>query len=234
LSYATKRYLIHFKLLRRGLFLIITESLINVKSYNVLLNINLKSTQDLKKDHVTIRRIKEIAEKCSDLLYTSQYVPVEDIEILSVIMEEFVDHFHHGKEEKAYFPETKEKDGFSEDIRKFLIEHELGRRIAMMLRREIIEWKIKMKENNELRDENELIQEPVARFLKSYAVFIDDHTGKEDKFFDLVDKSGALSTKEDEMLLKHYESCKSQAGGQVRVQEMIRLIKYLEEREWMK
>ena len=195
----------------------------------------MKSTQDLKNDHITIRRIKDVALKCSKKLYENKYVPIEDIEIISVIIEEYVDHFHHGKEEKAYFPETKEKDGFSEDIRKFLIEHELGRRIATMLRREIEEWKIKMKENkNELSNENESIQEPVARFLNSYAVFIDDHTGKEDKFFDLVDKKGVLSTKEDEMLLKHYESCRNQAGGQVRMQEMIRLIKYLEERDWMK
>ncbi len=195
----------------------------------------MKSTQDLKNDHITIRRIKDVALKCSKKLYENKYVPIEDIEIISVIIEEYVDHFHHGKEEKAYFPETKEKDGFSEDIRKFLIEHELGRRIATMLRREIEEWKIKMKENkNELSNENESIQEPVARFLNSYAVFIDDHTGKEDKFFDLVDKKGILSTKEDEMLLKHYESCRNQAGGQVRMQEMIRLIKYLEERDWMK
>jgi hypothetical protein len=28
-------------------------------------------------------------------------------------------------------------------------------------------------------------KEPVARFLKSYVVFIEDHTGKEDIFFDL-------------------------------------------------
>jgi hypothetical protein len=45
--------------------------------------------------------------------------------------------FHLGKEEKAYFLVTKSKDGYSEDICKFLIEHELGRRIANMLRREI-------------------------------------------------------------------------------------------------
>jgi hypothetical protein len=76
--------------------------------------------------------------------------------------------------------------------------------------------------------------EPVARFLKSYAVFIDDHTGKEDKFFDLVDKRNVISNKEDEMLLKHYEICKNQAGGEARMQEMIILIEYLEEREWMK
>jgi hemerythrin-like domain-containing protein len=146
----------------------------------------LKSTQDLKNDHIIISRVKEIAEKCSNMLYADKHVPIEDIETISVIIEEFVDHFHHGKEEKAYFPETKEKNGFAEDIRKFLIEHELGRRIAMMLRRELKELKIKTKENTKSRNENELIQEPVARFLKSYSVYIDDHTGKEDKFFDLV------------------------------------------------
>ncbi len=198
------------------------------------MKLDLKSTQDLKNDHIVIRRVKEIAEKCSNMLYANQHVPIEDIEIISVIIEEFVDHFHHGKEEKAYFPETKEKNGFAEDIRKFLIEHELGRRIAMMLRRELIELKIKMKENNRSRNENELIQEPVARFLKSYAVFIDDHTGKEDKFFDSVEERNVISNKEDQMLLKHYESCKTQAGGEIRMQEMIRLIEYMEEREWMK
>lgn len=195
----------------------------------------MNATQNLKNDHITIRRVKEIAQRCSNKLYANQQVPIEDIEIISVIIEEFVDRFHHGKEEKVYFPDTKEKDGFAEDIRKFLIEHELGRRIAIMLRRELNECKMKMKatsmETNKLYN---ITMEPVARFLKSYAVFIDDHTGKEDKFFDLVNTSNVISLQEDEMLLKHYEMCKNQAGGEARMQEMVILIKYLEEREWMK
>lgn len=195
----------------------------------------MNATQNLKNDHITIRRVKEIAQRCSNKLYANQYVPIEDIEIISVIIEEFVDHFHHGKEEKVYFPDTKDKNGFAEDVRKFLIEHELGRRIATMLRRELNEWKRKMKEtSSETNKHNTTTMEPVARFLKSYAVFIDDHTGKEDKFFDLVDERNVISNKEDEMLLKHYEICKNQAGGEVRMQEMIILIEYLEEREWMK
>lgn len=195
----------------------------------------MNATQNLKNDHITIRRVKEIAQKCSNKLYANQYVPIEDIEIISVIIEEFVDHFHHGKEEKAYFPDTKDKNGFAEDVRKFLIEHELGRRIATMLRRELNEWKRKRKETSpEINKHDTTTMEPVARFLKSYAVFIDDHTGKEDKFFDLVDERNVISDKENEMLLKHYEICKNQAGGKARMQEMIILIEYLEEREWMK
>jgi hemerythrin-like domain-containing protein len=95
------------------------------------------STADLKHDHLTIKRVGAIAQRCSDKLYAGDEIPIEDIEILSVVIEEFIDAFHHGKEEKAYFPVTKSKDGYSEDIRKFLIEHELGRRIANMLRREL-------------------------------------------------------------------------------------------------
>jgi hemerythrin-like domain-containing protein len=195
----------------------------------------MNATQNLKDDHITIRRVKEIARKCSNKLYANQYVPIEDIEIISVIIEEFVDHFHHGKEEKAYFPDTKDKNGFAEDVRKFLIEHELGRRIATMLRRELNEWKRKIKETSpEINKHDTTILEPVVRFLKSYAVFIDDHIGKEDKFFDLVDERNLISDKENEMLLKHYEICKNQAGGKARMQEMIILTEYLEERKWMK
>jgi hypothetical protein len=46
----------------------------------------------------------------------------------------------------------------------------------MMLRREINNWK-----NNEIKT-----IEPITRFLKSYSVFIDEHTMKEDLFFDRI------------------------------------------------
>lgn len=183
------------------------------------------ATQDLKEDHITVRRLKDIVQTCSDKLYANENIPLEDIEIISVVIEEFVDRFHHGKEEQAYFPETKDKNGFAEDIRKFLIEHELGRRIARMLLRELRAWK---------KSGNDLGREPVARFLKSYAVFITDHTGKEDSFFDLIEQKGSISDEEDEALMRHYESCKSNAGGKERIEQMLKLIKYLEDRDWMK
>ncbi|MGB8036012.1 MAG: hemerythrin domain-containing protein [Nitrososphaeraceae archaeon] len=202
------------------------------------------ATKDLKQDHVSVRRLKNIIERCSDKLYTDEDIPIEHIEIISVVIEEFVDRFHHGKEEQAYFPETKDKNGFAEDIRKFLIEHELGRRIAIMLRRELNAWKQnkhkkEVKETGDreeitLEDEDRKIKEPVARFLKSYAVFITDHTGKEDKFFDLIEEKGSVSTKEDQMLLEHYDVCRNRIGGTDRVEQMIRLIEYLEGRQWMK
>ena len=184
-----------------------------------------KATQDLKQDHITASRIRDIAQICSDKLYTNENIPLEDIEIISVVIEEFVDRFHHGKEEQVYFPQTKDKNGFGEDIRKFLIEHELGRRIAKMLLRELKAWK---------RSRNDSGREPVARFLKSYAIFITDHTGKEDTFFDLIQEKRSISDEEDEMLMKHFKTCRNNVGGKERIEQMLKLVEYLENRDWMK
>ena len=76
-------------------------------------------------------------------------------------------------------------------------------------------------------------KEPVARFLKSYSIFVFDHTGKEDVFFKKILEKHALSEEEDIQLVKHYEICRTQTGGQARIEEMIRLVGYLEDREWM-
>ncbi|MGD1834955.1 MAG: hemerythrin domain-containing protein [Nitrososphaeraceae archaeon] len=195
----------------------------------------MNSTQNLKNDHITIRRLGKIVQTCSNKLYLDKDIPVEDIEIISVVIEEFVDKFHHAKEEQSYFPNTKYKKGYSEDIRKFLIEHELGRRIAIMLRRELnkMKFQIKQHKKGECID-SKRIKEPVARFLKSYSVYITDHTGKEDNFFSLIEKSKDISNREDMLIQKHYEFCKQSIGGEVRIKEMIKLIEYLEDRDWMK
>lgn len=189
----------------------------------------LSATTDLMKDHLFVRRLGVVIQKCSDRLYANVAIPLEDIEIASVIMAEFVDIFHHGKEEKAYFPVTKDKNSFSEDIRKFLIEHELGRRIARMLRRELVLWRRSVREGSRYES-----KEPVARFLKSYAVFISDHTTKEDTFFDIVEDKKVVSIEEDEMIKKHYNACKVQSGGKTRIEELLRLLEYLENTQWMK
>lgn len=195
----------------------------------------MNSTQNLKSDHSIVRRLGQIAETCSMKLYKDEDIPIEDLEIISVVMEEFVDRFHHGKEEQSYFPQTKDKDGFSEDIRKFLIEHELGRRIAKMFRKELKEMKNNIKNiSDKEKSTNNIsqIKEPVARFLKAYSVFITDHTQKEDKFFDLIENKHSISDEEEIQIKQHYENCKNRIGGEMRIQKMLDLLKYLENREW--
>jgi hemerythrin-like domain-containing protein len=201
---------------------------------------NSSSTESLMQEHLIVRRIGNIAQKCSDRLYANEDIPIEDIQIISVVMEEFIDAFHHGKEEKAYFPITRSKDGFSEDIRKFLIEHELGRRIANMLRRELNALIEHDDDNTTSKGAgvglkwNNRNKEPVARFLKSYAIFVSDHTAKEDTFFKIIQEKNSISEEEDRKLARHYEACKGEIGGQARIEEVVKLIDYLERREWTK
>ena len=183
----------------------------------------LNATRDLKQDHILINRLGKIAKKCSDLLYGNVDIPIEDIKIISMLIHEFVDKFHHGKEEKAYFPQMNDKNNFAQDIRNFLIEHELGRRIARMLSQSLESW-----------DGGINARERVARFLNAYSVFITIHTEKENVFFDLIEKKDGLSEEEHSLMLKHFETCHNDVGGKVRVEQMIRLIWCLEERQWMK
>lgn len=183
----------------------------------------MNATRDLKQDHVLINRLGKIAKKCSDLIYADLEIPTEDIKIISMLIQEFVDKFHHGKEEKAYFPQMNGKNDFSQDIRNFLIEHELGRRIAKMLNQSLISW-----------DGGVDSRERVARFLNAYSVFINLHTEKENMFFDVIEKKDSLSKEEHSLLSKHFEICSKDVGGKIRLEQMIRLIGCLEEREWMK
>ena len=77
-------------------------------------------------------------------------------------------------------------------------------------------------------------RERVARFLNAYSIFITIHTDKENIFFDLIEETGSLSEEEHSLLLKHYKACHNNVGAKVRVEQMTKLIGYLEEREWTK
>lgn len=182
----------------------------------------MNATENLKQEHSIVRRLGTVAQQCSNKLYANTSIPIEDIEILTVVIQEFVDGFHHAKEEKAYFPNARTKNTYSEDIRKFLVEHELGRRIANMLSRSIKEWRCGIN-----------AREPVARYLKAYSVFITDHTLKEDKFFDLVEDKGSLSEAEHMILIEHYKRCQIDVGGKVRMEQLIKMLEFLENREWI-
>lgn len=46
-----------------------------------------------------------------------------------------------------------------------------------------------------------------------------------------MQEKNSISEEEDRELLRHYEACKGQTGGQVRIEEMVKPIDYLEDRE---
>ena len=72
-------------------------------------------------------------------------------------------------------------------------------------------------------------REPVARFLKAYAIYLDDHLTKEDKFFDAAETQ-VLSQDEEKMM---YEEFKAVTAVATKLDDMIKSIDYLESTPWM-
>ncbi|MDH2906671.1 MAG: hemerythrin domain-containing protein [Candidatus Nitrosotalea sp.] len=179
----------------------------------------MSGTEILRNDHRQIRRLEKIIVKCHTLLNEGNDVPFSDIQIMVSIMSEFLDAIHYAREENQYFPCVASYDSLKQEIRVFMIEHEFGRRIALNISKHLQRWK-----------SGEDQREPVARFLKAYAVYLDDHLTKEDKFFDTTEEQ-VLSQDEETMM---YEEFQAVIAVATKLDEMIKSIDYLESTPWMK
>ena len=179
----------------------------------------MSATETLRNDHKQIRRLEKIIVQCYTKIYAGQDIPFSDIEKIITIMSEFLDAIHYAREENQYFPCVASYDSLKEEIRAFMIEHEFGRRIAASISRHLQKWK---------DGENE--REPVARFLKAYAVYLNDHMTKEEQFFDITEKQ-VLSPEEEKMM---YEEFRAVTAVVTKLDDMIKSLDYLEQTPWMK
>ncbi|HXW03267.1 MAG TPA: hemerythrin domain-containing protein [Nitrosarchaeum sp.] len=179
----------------------------------------MSATNQLRADHDQVRRLEKIVAKCAKELYDGAEIPFSDLEKIIVIISEFVDTIHHSREEDSYFPCVASYDNLKEEIRKFMIEHEFGRNIA----RKISEYLKKWKSGQDAR-------EPVARYLRTYSIFLFDHLNKENKFFD--DAEANVLSKEEE--IEMYEQYRSVIAIVKKVEQMIAEIDWLETRPWYK
>jgi len=179
----------------------------------------MSATNQLRADHDQVRRLEKIVAKCADALYNRVEIPFSDLEKITIVISEFVDTIHHSREEDSYFPCVASYDNLKEEIRKFMIEHEFGRNIA----RKISEYLKKWKSGQDAR-------EPVARYLRTYSIFLFDHLNKENKFFDNAEANVLSKEEETEM----YEQYRSVIAIVKKVEQMIAEIDWLETRPWYK
>ncbi len=178
----------------------------------------MSATEALRNDHRQMRRLEKIVVQCYTKLYAGQDIPFEDLERMVVIMFEFLDAIHYSREEDSYFACVGAYGTLKEEIRAFMIEHELSRRIAGNISKHLQKWK-----------QGEDAREPVARFLKAYAVYLDDHMKKEDAFFDVAEKE-VLSPEEEKMMYEEYLAVNATVS---KLEELVRSIDYLERADWM-
>ena len=179
----------------------------------------MSATNQLRADHDQVRRLEKIVSKCAAELYKGTTIPFSDLTKITIIISEFVDTIHHSREEDSYFPCVASYDSLKEEIRKFMIEHEFGRNIARQISDHLKRWK-----------SGEDAQEPVSRYLRTYAIFLNDHLNKEDKFFDTAEAE--VLSKEEE--IEMYEQYRSIFAIVKKVEELIADIDYLENQPWAK
>jgi len=179
----------------------------------------LSATETLRRDHKQIKRLDKIIIRCYQGLYAGKEIPLEDISKINQIIAEFLDSIHYSREEDSYFPCVASYDHLKEEIRTLMIEHEFSRRIAKNISKHLLRWK---------QDEDS--REPVARFLRTYSIYLNDHMRKEEEFFDKAESS--ILSKEEE--LEMYEQFKSVMAITTKIDDMIKEISYLENQPWMK
>lgn len=179
----------------------------------------MSATDALREDHKQIRRLEKVILKCYTDLQAGINIPLSDIDKITVIIEEFLDSVHYSREEDSYFPCVASYDHLKQEIRGLLIEHEFSRRIAIQIKKHLKRWK-----------DGEDAREPVARYLKTYYIYLQDHMSKEEDFFDKAEAE--VISKEEEMDM--YEQFKSVMTISTKLEDMTKEIETLENSIWFK
>lgn len=180
---------------------------------------SMSATDTLRKDHQQIKRLEKIISKCYKQLYKKNNIPFSDLEKITIIISEFLDSIHYSREEDSYFPCVASYDSLKKEIRTFMIEHEFGRRIARNIIKHLHRWQ-----------NGEDARESIARFFKTYSIYLNDHISKEEKFFEKSEKT--ILSKEEEQQM--YEQFRSVISITKKMEDMIKEIDYLEQQPWFK
>jgi len=177
----------------------------------------LSATDILREDHRQIHRLDKIIVRCHTELSAGRDIPLNDITRIVRVLEEFLDTIHYSREEDSYFPCVASYDHLRREIRVLLIEHEFSRRVAAQLRKHLRRW-----------HDGEDAREPVARYLRTYSIYLSDHMKKEEEFFDRAEAETLSREEEYEM----YEQFRSVMATSKKLDEMLAEIGYLESRPW--
>jgi hemerythrin-like domain-containing protein len=177
----------------------------------------MSATDALRADHLKIKRLEKIIEKCYKDLYAGKVIPLFDIEKITFVIYEFLDSIHYSREEDSYFACVASYDTLKDEIRKFMIEHEFSRRIAKNIAKYLQLWQ-----------NGEDAREPVARFLRTYHIYLYDHLQKEEEFFKKVHNE--VLSKEEEQAM--YEQFQSVIAISTKIETIMKEIEYLEKQDW--
>lgn len=175
----------------------------------------MSATKDLRSDHINVvDRLRKITYGYAEYIYEGNEPPVDDIKGILAVIEGFISMYHHYKEECSYFPRVNATE-LEQEANALKIEHELGRRIAVMLNSNLERW-LSSKNN----------AEPIARMLKAYADYLTVHMEREERFFDAYD----ARVSEDEQKKIKEEFYRIKEERMPAIDKIIEMVNMLEER----
>ena len=179
----------------------------------------MSATDTLRDDHKQIKRLDKIITKCYSDIYAGKTIPFSDLEKITLIISEFLDSIHYSREEDSYFPCVASYDHLKKEIRALLIEHEFSRNIASKITLHLKHWK-----------NGEGSSEPVARFLRTYSIYLNDHLSKEEDFFERAEKE-ILSKEEEKDMFEQFQSAMAITK---KIEFIVKELDYLENQSWFK
>ncbi|MEM3006703.1 MAG: hemerythrin domain-containing protein [Candidatus Nitrosotenuis sp.] len=177
----------------------------------------MSATEILRQDHLKIKRLEKLIDKCYKELYAGKDIPLSDIEKINYVISEFLDSIHYSREEDSYFACVASYDKLKDEIRKFMIEHEFSRRIAKNIAKYLQDWK-----------DGKDAREQVARYLRTYVIYLGDHLNKEEEFFKKAQNEILSQEEEKEM----YEQFQAVMAVSTKIETVLKQIEYLEQQEW--
>ena len=179
----------------------------------------MSATETLRNDHKQIKRLGKIISKCSSDISAGKTIPFSDLEKITIIISEFLDSIHYSREEDSYFPCVASYDHLKKEIRALLIEHEFSRNIASKITFHLKRWK-----------NGDGSSEPVARFLRTYSIYLNEHMSREEDFFERAEKE-VLSKEEEKDMFEDFQSA---IAITKKLESILKDLDYLENQEWFK
>ena len=141
----------------------------------------MRPTDLLKGEHDDVRGILKILQAMTDRLADGKQVDLEDLEWIFEFNRDYVDRFHHGREEYILYPSLKDEGVPECPLSELFTEHEIARSLAKAIRGYIEDYKQQEAGSN-------IPPEIVAGCL-SYIDLLLDHMDREEKiFFPLADE----------------------------------------------
>ena len=178
----------------------------------------MKPTEQLIKEHDSIKVMLKIIEKVSQKLEDGEEVNPDHLDSIINFIRIFADKCHHGKEEDLLFS-AMEEIGISKEsgpIGVMLSEHELGRKYVKGMDDSFVSYK---------KGETKAALQ-IAENARNYATLLTQHIYKEDNIlYPMADMH--LSEEKQRELTEQFERVEKEKIGIGKHQELLNTLHYL-------